>query len=1145
MHWRLWLSVLLWACVAAFGVPAPAIAQTPAAAGVTQAQVAGKLKDLEATQGLDEAQKTKLTETYHQATSYLESAQASAVAAAAHKAAVDSAPRETQSIRATLARPEPAAAASADLRGLSTDTPVAELEQRLARQKADLATAEAKLADLEKDLAEQQGRPPLARQELTDARQVVDELRQEQKAPLPAGDPAVLNEARRLLAGARLQAKAAEVTRLEQELASQGVRVDLLVARRDLAAREVTAARERVRLLDDLINQSRRAQAAQAVQQASQAEQAAAEKDPAIRQLAEANARTSEQLAASAVELEKVTAAREVTQAQVKQIEQDFQSARQKLEVAGLSEALGKILIEQRNRLPNTRRGILGVGPLPLMFGADWQERLGEVGLAQVQVEEERRALADPSRALDRLMAEQVPQTLPSAEREAIRGELLRLLTDRRGLLQQLGATQAAFLRALGELEFAHRQLISVVRAYREFLNEHLLWTPSIHSMGTGTPRALVDALGWFLSPGNWLQVVHLLTAELLRVPVPAGLTLLGLAGLVRFALWLRARVTAANAKIGKPTTDRFAFTVEGLVDTVLLALPLPIVMWLVGWRLQVSLDATDFTQAVGAGLLVAAPSLLNAHAVLRLCGPEGVAAVHFGWPEAALRQLRVQLRLLISAGLPLVLVAATSGAFESEAHRGSLGRLAFLGVMVVLALVLQRILRPHGAVLRAYLAEHSDGWLYRLRHAWYPVAVGIPLILAVLAALGYYYSAGELAVRLVDTLWLVMGAVVIQSLVLRWLTVTRRRVALDLARERRDAALAAREVPEAGPPPEPATVDLAAVDAQTRRLLRAVILLAAPLGLWLIWSDVLPALNILEKVHLWDQTQAIDGVDKRVPVTLGDLALALLIGLITIAAARNFPGVLEIAVLRHTGLEAGSRYAVRKGTSYLIAAVGGVLAVGTLGLSWSQIQWLVAALGVGLGFGLQEIFANFISGLIILFERPVRVGDTVTVGELSGTVARIRFRATTIADFDHKEIIVPNKSFITERVVNWTLSDAITRVKVRVGVAYGSDTALAHQAILKAVRSVPLVRRDPAPSVYFMGFGESSLDFDIYVFASELADRLPIAHEIHMAVERTLRAHGIEIPFPQRDIRIRLAPELAPATLAPEPEKPPPGVRA
>lgn len=112
----------------------------------------------------------------------------------------------------------------------------------------------------------------------------------------------------------------------------------------------------------------------------------------------------------------------------------------------------------------------------------------------------------------------------------------------------------------------------------------------------------------------------------------------------------------------------------------------------------------------------------------------------------------------------------------------------------------------------------------------------------------------------------------------------------------------------------------------------------------------------------------------------------------------------------------------------------------GSLGVSWDKLQWLAAALSVGLGFGLQEIFGNFVSGLIILFERPVRIGDTVTIGTFSGTVSKIRIRATTITDFDRKEVIIPNKAFVTERLINWSLSDTVTRVVIRLGVAYGSD---------------------------------------------------------------------------------------------------------
>jgi potassium efflux system protein len=143
-------------------------------------------------------------------------------------------------------------------------------------------------------------------------------------------------------------------------------------------------------------------------------------------------------------------------------------------------------------------------------------------------------------------------------------------------------------------------------------------------------------------------------------------------------------------------------------------------------------------------------------------------------------------------------------------------------------------------------------------------------------------------------------------------------------------------------------------------------------------------------------------------------------------------------------------------------------------------------------------------------------------VGQLTGTVSRIRIRATTITDWDRKEIIVPNKSFITEQVVNWTLSDPITRVVVPVGISYGSDVELAQRAMLDTLVSLPLVLDEPPPRVYFVGFGDSSLDFILHVYSRQLADRMPLTHAVHEAVLKSLRQNGIEIPFPQRDLHIK-----------------------
>jgi potassium efflux system protein len=251
-------------------------------------------------------------------------------------------------------------------------------------------------------------------------------------------------------------------------------------------------------------------------------------------------------------------------------------------------------------------------------------------------------------------------------------------------------------------------------------------------------------------------------------------------------------------------------------------------------------------------------------------------------------------------------------------------------------------------------------------------------------------------------------------------------------------------------------------------------------------------------------------------------MAAALLVTVVTIVAARNVPALLEIILLQRLPLDRGVRFAIATVTRYAIAGVGVVVAFGTIGIGWSKVQWLIAAMTVGLGFGLQEIFANFISGLILLLERPIRVGDTVTVGDTTGTVTRIRIRATTILDWDRRELVVPNREFITGRLVNWTLSDTVHRMIFPVGVAYGSNTRLVEQALLRVARAEPLVLGDPEPSVLFRGFGDSSLEFELRVFIPDMDDYATIWHRLNMAIDDAFREARIDIAFPQRDLHIR-----------------------
>lgn len=256
--------------------------------------------------------------------------------------------------------------------------------------------------------------------------------------------------------------------------------------------------------------------------------------------------------------------------------------------------------------------------------------------------------------------------------------------------------------------------------------------------------------------------------------------------------------------------------------------------------------------------------------------------------------------------------------------------------------------------------------------------------------------------------------------------------------------------------------------------------------------------------------------------ITVGHVGIAFLIGFVTWIATRNLPGLMEIVLLQRLPLDTGSRYAISTILRYLLILIGVMIAFSAVGIGWSKMQWLAAALTFGLAFGLQEIFANFISGLILLMERPMRVGDIVTVGDVSGTVTRIRMRATTILDFARKELVVPNKEFITGRIVNWTLSDPVLRLDLNVGIAYGSDIAKARRTLMKIARANKNVLDDPSPQVVFMGFGDSTLNFQLRLFLPHVDRRVETMDTVHEAIDREFRKAGIEIAFPQRDLHLR-----------------------
>ncbi len=1096
--------------------------------------VNARIKAVENAQDLDPATAEKSLELLRASAAQLELAREFTARTEVFIKSIEEGPQQLEELKKALESEELTRHVESDYL-FPPEAPLSEIEPLLVKAHAQLSELRGERDAIQKALQRERDRPERARQRAREAARTVAETEKALFQTPPPDQSTGIGQAQRLLSRTRLKAAKAELNMLEQEMLSHDLRIRINMAKADLLNREIDAAESTAKRLERVVDTRRREDAERTQQAAIRARLEAVGKDPAIVKVAEHNAKLGAEFSTTVTAREQVRTEFSATNELRSSIEHKADIARQRLEIAGLNKAIGHILREESKSLPNVRG---------FRKRADRREQeLVDIGLRQLRVGEQLKALDNIDAQAARLLSEEpLDEQAPprSAETET---ELRTLLEQQHSLLEKLDAAYSTYARALSDLDFQQRQLIDVAQAYGEFIDQRLLWIPSHTPIDLDTLRDLGPAVVYLFSPHHWSAVLETLVGLFRDAPVTSGLGLLVFVLLIAAHGPLMRKLRRIGERVGQLHTDRFSLTIYALGITLLIAAAWP---WLLGFFGRSLLDAevSDFVHGVGLGMYTAALLLLVILSFSGLVCSGGVADRHFRWPQKTLNLLQTNLRWSVFVMIPSLVITVILSEVPEREHLASLGRFSYLVFSGSVAFLLHRVLSPNHGVPAHLMTVRPRSWLVRMRYLVYPFAVGTSLVLGGLAAVGYFYSSGALIAVFEYSLWVGVVAVIVGDLCLRWLRLTQRRLAWKKAKEERIAQLAARAEHdthggEGGPVvPEEPDMDLATIDEQTRRLINALLGISVVVALWLIWSNVFPALGFLNEVDLWSHKEVVDGKETLIPISLADVLLVVVLLVVVIAAARNLPGLLEIAILQRLPLDAGVRYAITTLCQYSIVTIGVLVMFATLGIGWSNVQWLVAAVSVGLGFGLQEIFANFVSGIIILFERPVRIGDTVTVGQITGTVTRIRIRATTIMDWDNKEIVVPNKTFITSQLTNWTLTDPIVRAVLRVRVAHNSDTELAHRIMLETAQNMPLVLDHPEPTVYFLGLGESSLDFDVRIFVKDLWDWLPAMHEYNMKIEKALREAGVQIPYPQRDIHVRSVTDMAGRPLYPAGEE-------
>ena len=873
-------------------------------------------------------------------------------------------------------------------------------------------------------------------------------------------------------------------------------RYDLLNAKQQVQQQQIAA-------IQDAINQKNLAQSQNQVQQAQQQQQKSVNNDYIQKEL-ERNAQLSQFL------LQQTEKTNTLTQDELRMrnvldnLTQTQRTIDEQISALQGTLVLSRIIQQQKQKLP-TNLNIQGLS-----------KQIADLRVQIFDITQRRNELYDLDSYISKVEAEE-NQVFTAEEKT----QLENLLLERRKMASDVIKSLNNQLNLAISLELTQQRITQISDQIQAKLDQQSFWVRSNNPINLDWLKALPTSLDIQFSgmlkhlgfPTNFDNLPYLLSYVLILIIIGGAI--------FKFKPTIKQRLALINSEINTLRSDSQWHTPIALVLTGLLNLSGT--LWFLAVCQMIGFFFFRDPQEFWDWSFRMAGYWWFFNVWYAIYRPNGIFVRHFGFAQNDAEKFRSVVKRIIVAVILLLNTSVFSNVMDNGLANDVLGE---LNTIVALIFCVVMIAPRFNSALRSFEKSQSKRNNVVVKTIQVLLQL-IPVGLIVLVALGYYYTALNLIQHMINSYiaWCVWF--ILRQTVYRGITVSSRRLAhRRLQEKRRQKAEDLNEIPPSD--------DVVLVTAQEEGLalneVRSQLLRFADLFIWtalfaifyFVWSDLITVASYLRDITLWQQSSQVDGVSVTESITLFNLLVALVIIAITYVLVRNISGILEVLVFSRVKLSQGTPYTITTLLTYVIVAIGGAWAFATLGMSWSKLQWLFAALSVGLGFGMQEIFANFVSGIILLFERPIRVGDTVTINDITGTVAKIRIRAITIIDPDRKEVIVPNKSFVTGQVTNWALSNTVTRLIVNIGVAYGSDLALVKRLLLQAANEQPGILKDPEPHALFLSFGASTLDHELRVYVGQLSERTSVTDALNRRINELFAENNIDIAFNQLDVFIK-----------------------